>query len=64
MESFRGNRVFTDMEKPHEDLHRFAKEAAEAYARGNISAAEEALVKMDQCSKAVMIALESLKRVR
>lgn len=50
------------MEQPHIELHEMAKEAALAYADGNISRAEEALAKMDLCSAKVVAALEALKK--
>lgn len=56
-----GNSSFSDMEKPHADLHKYAKEAAIAYGKDDMKAAEEALAKMDICSKQVVAALGSLK---
>ncbi|MDF2531172.1 MAG: hypothetical protein K0Q65_753 [Clostridia bacterium] len=56
------NKVFIAMEQPHIELHQLAKEAAVAYAKGNVSEAERALVKMNECSKKVIDALESLKK--
>lgn len=61
LEAFKDNRTFVDMEKPHADLHRFAKEAAVAYEKRDISTAEEALVKMDACSREVVDALKTLQ---
>lgn len=57
----KGNQVFIDIEKPHDDLHRLAKEAAVCYEKGDTHAAEEALAKMDICSKHVVDALKLLK---
>lgn len=59
---FKGNRVFIDMEKPHADIHRFAKEAAIAYEKNDLKAAQDALKQMDSCSKAVVEALNVLKK--
>lgn len=60
-QAFNGNPIFLDMEKPHADLHKLAKEAAVAYEKKDMKAAEEALAKMDICSKQVVAALGSLK---
>lgn len=59
---FNNNPVFVNMEQPHDDLHRFAKEAAVAYEKKDIKAAEEALAKMDICSKQVVEALDLLTK--
>ena len=58
---FNGNRIFDDLEKPHAELHRYAKDAAIAYENKDIKAAEEALEKMEICSKNVVEALTILK---
>lgn len=58
---FKTNQTFVDMEKPHADLHRFAKEAAVAYERKDMNAAQEALTRMDSCSQQVVEALRILK---
>ena len=60
-QGLKGNRVFIDMDKPHADLHRFAKEAAIAYERKDLHAAQAALDRMDVCSREVVEALRSLK---
>lgn len=62
-EVFNGNRVFADMEKSHADLHKFAKEATIAYEKKDMKAAEEALAKMDLCSKEVVDALDVLRDI-
>lgn len=56
-----GNRLYRELEKPHEDLHRLAKQAAVAYERNDLRAAEEALEGMDVCSHKVVEILEELK---
>jgi methyl-accepting chemotaxis protein len=61
-QGFKDNRIFIDMDKPHADLHRFAKEAAIAYERNDMKAAQEFLNQMDTCSKAVVEALNALKK--
>jgi methyl-accepting chemotaxis protein len=60
-QGFKGNRTFVDMDKPHADLHRFAKEAAVAYERKDMQAAQDALNQMDVCSRQVVEALRVLK---
>jgi len=55
------NEVFKSMEKPHIELHEMAKEAAIAYSKGDITGAERALEKMNDCSLKVVLALEKLK---
>jgi methyl-accepting chemotaxis protein len=57
----KGNQVFMDIEKPHADLHKFAKEAAIAYEKKDTQAAEKALSQMDVCSKQVVDALRTLQ---
>ncbi len=57
---FRGKPAFSALENPHIGLHQMAKEAAEAYHRKDIRAAEEALRKMDLCSKELIHLLEEL----
>lgn len=59
---FSGSQIFRDMEKPHTELHRYAKDAAIAYEKKDVKAAEEALTKMDICSKKIVEALEMLKK--
>ncbi|MDR3563365.1 MAG: methyl-accepting chemotaxis protein [Negativicutes bacterium] len=61
-QALKHNRCFTAMEGPHADLHRLAKEAAVAYQRNDIQAAERALADMDKCSQQVIAALDELKR--
>ncbi len=55
------NETFKSMEKPHIELHQMAKEAAEAYSRGDITEAEKALEKMNECSSKVVQALDRIK---
>jgi methyl-accepting chemotaxis protein len=56
------NAIFKAIEQPHIELHRMAKEAATAYVQGNISEAERALEKMNECSAKVVQALDKLKQ--
>jgi methyl-accepting chemotaxis protein len=60
-QGLKGNRTFVDMDKPHADLHRFAKDAAVAYERKDMQAAQDALNQMDVCSRQVVEALRVLK---
>jgi methyl-accepting chemotaxis protein len=61
-EKLKKYKAYTDMEKPHIELHNLAKEAIAAYEKGDIKAAEKALAGMDYCSKEVVKCLESLKK--
>ncbi|MGE5653934.1 MAG: methyl-accepting chemotaxis protein [Bacillota bacterium] len=58
---YENNSAFTALESPHIRLHELAKTAAIAYERGDIRAAEAALVEMDKCSKEVVSFLKRLK---
>lgn len=58
---FSDKKSFKDLEKPHIELHQFAKDAAIAYNKGDISLAEEYLAKMDECSKIVFKYLNEIK---
>lgn len=53
--------AFKNMEQPHEDLHRAAKDAALAYQRGDIGASERALYEMDEHSQVVFRYLDEIK---
>jgi methyl-accepting chemotaxis protein len=61
-ELLKDNSTFIAMEKHHIELHQLAKEAALDYSNGNISGAEISLKKMNDCSRKVIEALESLKK--
>jgi len=61
-QALKQDRAFIAMEGPHAELHRLAKEAAVAYQRNDIQAAERALSDMDICSQKVVSALEELKK--
>lgn len=61
MQRFRDNSLFREMEKPHEDLHKLAKEAAIAFQRKDIKTAEEYLEKLDVASNKVVEILNSIK---
>ncbi len=52
---------FRELERPHMDLHKIAKEAVLAYERGDLEKAESLLDKMDSCSKAVIDKLDKIK---
>lgn len=58
---FNGIKAFKDLEKPHIELHKAAKEAAEAYNKGNIQLAEKCLGDMDIYSKTVIKCLDDIK---
>ncbi|MGE5678617.1 MAG: methyl-accepting chemotaxis protein [Pseudomonadota bacterium] len=60
-EQFGGDNTFRSMENPHVELHKMAHEAAEAYARRDINAAEKALSSMNEYSAMVVKALDKLK---
>ncbi|WP_243116943.1 methyl-accepting chemotaxis protein [Heliophilum fasciatum] len=64
MQMFKDNRTFIDLEKPHADLHKFAKEAATAYENSNMRAAEKALEQMEVCSRKVVDGLRILKEMK
>ncbi len=51
------------LEKPHSQLHEFAKEAILAYNRGNKGEAEKWLGKMDEVSAEVIGHLQEMKRL-
>lgn len=58
----RNNKAFMELEEPHIELHRLAKDAALAYERNDIESAEQGLEKMDMCSKKVFALLNELKK--
>ncbi len=49
-----------DLEKPHSQLHRIASDGVAAYNRGDIPAAEQALIKMDAASTEVIAILNKM----
>ncbi len=51
------------LEKPHEQLHKHAKEAVQAYNQGNKDRANELLEEMDQASADVVKYLGDIKRL-
>jgi methyl-accepting chemotaxis protein len=61
-ENLKKYKAYSDMEKPHIELHNLAKEAIAAYEKGDTKSAEKALVGMDNCSSEVVKCLESLKK--
>jgi methyl-accepting chemotaxis protein len=60
--TFGDDGVFTGMEQPHAELHRFAREAAAAYGKNDMKTAQELLARMDVCSGQVVEALNMLKK--
>ena len=52
---------FKDMEEPHKELHKVAKDAVAAYNRGDIKSAEAGLERMDECSIIVFGYLDEIK---
>jgi methyl-accepting chemotaxis protein len=61
-EKIKENKSFKSMEEPHIELHRAAKEAVNAYNRGDIFRAEDELRRMDEYSSKVFAYLEEIKR--
>lgn len=59
-QKYTGNQAFVEIEKPHIELHRLAKEAAIAYGKGDTQGAERLLLELDGCSKKVINNLKSL----
>jgi methyl-accepting chemotaxis protein len=53
--------VFAELELPHIELHKIAKEAVLAYERNDIRSAEAALGNMDLCSQKVFAILDKIK---
>ncbi len=60
-DGFRNNKTFMELEEPHKELHKAAKEAALAYDRKDIKSAEQYLEKMDTYSKKVFAVLDELR---
>lgn len=50
------------LEKPHIEVHQYAKQAAEQYNAGNIDVAKKTLQKLDQASQEVIACLEELRK--
>jgi methyl-accepting chemotaxis protein len=53
--------TFKQIETPHQQVHDLASEAAMAYEQGNITEAEQILVKMRQASEKVVMCLNELQ---
>jgi methyl-accepting chemotaxis protein len=51
------------MEKPHEELHDYAKKAIRAYNNGNIELAEKILLDIDHSSGRVIENLKKMKKI-
>lgn len=62
-DKIRDNKKFIELEEPHIELHKAAKEAVLSYERNDIKSAEQCLEKMDICSKKVFEIMEELKKV-
>lgn len=61
-DKFRNNSIFIEIEEPHIELHKAAKDAVLAYERNDIKSSEQNLEKMDMCSKKVFTLLDELKK--
>lgn len=61
--AIKGNKTFMDIEQPHSELHKYAKEAIKAYSEKNIALSEELLSKMTSCSKQIISSLNEIKKV-
>lgn len=61
-DKFRNNKKFIELEEPHIELHKAAKDAALAYEKNDITASEQSLETMDMCSKKVFAILDELKK--
>ncbi len=57
------NAAFTNIERPHMELHQCAKDAAEAYAKKDVAKAGKILAEMDQHSAEVIAGLNELRKV-
>lgn len=55
--------AYKKLEEPHKAVHRFAKIAAEEYAKGNIHGTEQALQQLEQASNKVIHFLSELESV-
>ncbi len=52
-----------DLNKPHSELHRIAADGVAAYNRGDMNAAEQALINMDRASSEVIAILEKMLKL-
>ena len=62
-DKFRDNKIFIELEEPHIELHKAAKEAVISYEKGDINSAEQYLEKMDICSQKVFMIMEKFKEM-
>lgn len=60
-DKFKDNKTFIELEEPHVELHKMAKDAAQAFEKNDIRSAEQCLEKMDLCSKKVVSLLNKMK---
>ena len=58
---FSNNKIFKDIEKPHEQLHILAKKAVLAYDKNEIKTAEASLNEMGQVSVQIISLIDKLK---
>lgn len=54
--------AFQALGEPHQDVHRYAKEAVQQYGDGNHTGAQESLEKLQQASDRVIALLSELER--
>lgn len=62
-DKFRDNKTFIELEEPHIELHKLAKDAVISYERKDIRSAEQCLEKMDMCSRQVFDIMKELKKI-
>lgn len=61
-EKFKDHKIFKELEEPHLQLHKAAKEATIAYENGDRRSAEEALKLMDRYSEEIYNLLDEMKK--
>lgn len=54
---------YKNIDKPHAEVHQFAKQAADAYQNGDIQTAEHYLMKLEQSSEQVIQHIDELIRI-
>src|SRR5690606_40553000 len=60
VEAFRSSADFRAIEKPHEDVHRYAAEAVELYHAGDRAGALQAALAMERANHTVVLGLQRL----
>ncbi|WP_366924567.1 methyl-accepting chemotaxis protein [Metallumcola ferriviriculae] len=60
-DQFKKTQLYKEMEGPHAELHKLAKEASLAYKGRDIKTAEKALEEMDKCSDNILRSLDEMK---